>query len=68
MRELRKGTKVQDHQFPKPEVVYKLVYLECERQESRWERRLKGFTEVQEQLEQMFAKRYPTPHNMTQKS
>ena len=68
MRELRRGTKVRDHQFPKPEAVYKLVYLECERQEGKWGRKLKGFAEAQEQLEQMFAQRYPAPQNVTQKS
>ncbi len=68
MRELRRGTKVRDHQFPKPEAVYKLVYLECERQEGKWERRLKGFAEVQEQLNRLFAQRYPVPQNVTQNS
>ena len=27
LQELMRGTKVLDHQFPKPEAVYKLVYL-----------------------------------------
>ena len=62
------GTKVRDHQFPKPEAVYKLVYLEGEWHEVKWGRRLKGFAEAQEQLEQMFAQRYPAPQNVTQKS
>ena len=47
IRELRRGTKVRDHKFPKAEAVYKLLYLESERQEGRWaERKLKGFSEV----------------------
>ena len=33
IRELRRGTKVRDHKFPKEEAVYKLLYLESERQE-----------------------------------
>jgi putative transposase len=44
IREVRRGTKVRDHEFPKEEAIYKLLYLEAERQEGRWEeRRLKGF-------------------------
>ncbi len=47
IREVRRGTKVRDHKFPKEEAVYKLLYLESERQEGRWaERKLKGFSEV----------------------
>ena len=38
IRELRRGTKVRDHKFPKEEAVYKLLYLESERQEGRWAR------------------------------
>ena len=30
-REVRRGTKVRDHQFPKPKSVLKLIYLESER-------------------------------------
>jgi putative transposase len=45
IREIRRGTKVRDHKFPSEEAVYKLLYLESERQEGRWaERRLKGFS------------------------
>jgi len=36
IREVRRGTKVRDHKFPKPEAVYKPLYLESERQEGRW--------------------------------
>jgi len=68
MRELRRGTKVRDHQFPKPEAIYKLIYLESEQQGGKWERRLKGFAKAQEELERMFAKRYPVPQNLTQNS
>jgi putative transposase len=40
--------------------VYKLLYLESERQEGRWaERRLKGFSEAREVLEKMLQERYP---------
>ena len=56
---MRRGTKVRDHKFPKGEAVYKLLYLESERQEGRWaERRLKGFAEVREVLEKMLLERY----------
>ncbi len=59
IREIRRGTKVRDHKFPRPESVYKLLYVEGERQEGRWaERRLKGFVEVQEVLERMLLERY----------
>ena len=59
IRELRRGTKVRDHKFPKEEAVYKLLYLESERQEGRWaERKLKGFSEVKEVLEKMLQERY----------
>jgi hypothetical protein len=52
IREIRRGTKVRDHKFPSEEAVYKLLYLESERQEGRWaERRLKGFSEAREVLE-----------------
>jgi putative transposase len=54
IREIRRGTKVRDHKFPGEEAVYKLLYLESERQEGRWaERRLKGFSEARETLEKM---------------
>jgi putative transposase len=35
IREIRRGTKVRDHKFPHDEAVYKLLYLESERQEGR---------------------------------
>jgi hypothetical protein len=54
---------VRDPKFPKEEAVYKLLYLESERQEGRWaERRLKGFAEVQEVLEGMLRERYAPVH------
>ena len=59
MERFIRGTKVRDHRFPKEEAVYKLLYLESERQEGRWaERRLKGFAEVKEVLEKMLQERY----------
>ena len=59
IREIRRGTKVRDHKFPKEEAVYKLLYLESERQEGRWaERRPKGFAAVKEVLERMLQERY----------
>lgn len=68
IRELRRGTKVRDHKFPKEEAVYKLLYLESERQEGRWaERKLKGFSEVKEVLEKMLQERYaPRTQTLTQ--
>ncbi|MBT9258664.1 MAG: IS256 family transposase [Clostridiales bacterium] len=70
IREVRRGTKVRDHKFPKEEAVYKLLYLESERQEGRWaERRLKGFAEVKEVLEKMLLERYaPRTQTLTQNS
>ncbi len=68
IRELRRGTKVRDYKFPKPDAIYKLLYLECERQGIKWERRLKGFAEAQEELNRLFEERYPTPQNVTQNS
>ncbi|GGN06668.1 hypothetical protein GCM10007092_21960 [Thermus composti] len=70
IREARRGTKVRDHKFPRPEAVFKLLYLETERQEGRWgERRLKGFAEVQETLERMLQERYaPRTQTLTQNS
>jgi putative transposase len=59
IREIRRGTKVRDHKFPSEGAVYKLLYLESERQEGRWaERRLKGFSEAREALEKMLQERY----------
>ena len=64
-REIRRDTKVRDHQFPKPESVLKLIYSESERYDpkspfvARWERRrLRGFIDVQLGLEEMFIRRY----------
>lgn len=51
IREVRSSTKVRDHKFPTSEAVFKVLYLESERQEGKWTQRgLKGFTEVQETL------------------
>ena len=57
-REIRRGTKVRDHQFPKLESVLKLIYSESERYDpkspfvGRWEgRRLRGFADAGEALE-----------------
>lgn len=61
IRELRRGMKVRDHQFPNPEVLEKLVYLECERKE-KWAKSLRGLGEAQEEL------RYPQPQTTTQNS
>lgn len=78
IRELRRGTKVRDHKFPKEEAVYKLLYLESERQAAsrsehlaeRWaERKLKGFSEVKEVLEKMLQERYaPRTQTLTHNS
>lgn len=70
IREVRRGTKVRDHKFPRPESVFKLLYLEAERQEGRWsERRLKGFAEVREVLEKMLLERYaPQTQTLTHRS
>ena len=70
IREVRRGTKVRDHKFPKEEAVYKLLYLESERQEGRWaERKLKGFWEVKEVLEKMLQERYaPRTQTLTHNS
>lgn len=35
IREVRRGTKVREHKFPGEGAVYKLLYLESERQEGR---------------------------------
>ncbi len=74
IREIRRGTKVRvrpkaylAHKFPSEEAVYKLLYLESERQAAsrsehlagRWaERRLKGFSEARETPEKMLQERY----------
>jgi len=68
LRGPKRGAEVGDHGFPKPEAIYKLIYLESERQGGKWERRLKGFAKAQGELERMFAKRYPVPQNLTQNS
>jgi putative transposase len=70
IREIRRGTKVRDHKFPGEEAVYKLLYLESERQEGRWaERRLKGFSEARETLEKMLQERYaPRTQTLTHTS
>jgi putative transposase len=70
IREIRRGTKVRDHKFPSEEAVYKLLYLESERQEGRWaERRLKGFSEAREALEKMLQERYaPRTQTLTHTS
>lgn len=68
-REIRRGTKIRDHQFPKPESVLKLVYLESERYEGRWDKRkLKGFGEAEPALHAMFNERYPSTQTVTQDS
>jgi putative transposase len=58
------------HKFPSEEAVYKLLYLESERQEGRWaERRLKGFSEARETLEKMLQERYaPRTQTLTHTS
>ncbi len=66
-RELRRSTKVRDHKFPKPEAVYKLVYLESERREGRWNRKLPDFSEAAEAVEALFEVRYPVTQDLTQK-
>ena len=70
IREIRRGTKARDHKFPSEEAVYKLLYLESERQEGRWaERRLKGFSEARETLEKMLQERYaPRTQTLTHTS
>jgi putative transposase len=70
IREIRRGTKVRDHRFPSEGAVYKLLYLESERQEGRWaERRLKGFSEAREALEKMLQERYaPRTQTLTHTS
>ncbi|WP_404987329.1 transposase [Candidatus Hadarchaeum sp.] len=37
IHEVRRGTRVRDHQFPNPGAVEKLGYLKRERQEDKWE-------------------------------
>ncbi|WP_157205959.1 transposase [Calidithermus timidus] len=67
-RELRRSTKVRDHKFPKPQAIYKLVYLEAERREERWSRKLAGFDDVQEDIERLFNLRYPKTQTSTQRT
>ena len=74
-REIRRGTKVRDHQFPKPESVLKLIYLESERYDpkspfaGRWEhRRLRNFADAGEALGEMFERRYPLTQKLTHRS
>ena len=59
---------MRDHKFPKPESVYKLVYLESERREGRWNRKLPGFAEAAEDIEALFEARYPATQSLTQKT
>ena len=73
-REIRRGTKVRDHQFPKPKSVLKLIYLESERYNpkspfvGRWERRrLRHFADAGEALMEMFACRYSLTQKWTHK-
>ncbi len=70
IREIRRGTKVRDHKFPRPEAVFKLLYLEGEHLEGRWgEGRLKGFAEAREVLERMLQERYaPRTQTLTHNS
>jgi putative transposase len=78
IREIRRGTKVRDHKFPSEGAVYKLLYLESERQEGRWAERLlreanilrlKGFSEAREVLEKMLQERYaPRTQTLTHTS
>jgi len=70
IREIRRGTKLRDHKFPSEGAVYKLLYLECERQEGKWEeRKRRGFAEAKETLEQMLRERYfPCTQTLTHKS
>ena len=70
IREIRRGTRVRDHKFPSEGAVYKLLYLECERQEGKWEeRKRRGFAEAKETLEQMLWERYfPCTQTLTHKS
>ena len=67
-RELRRSTKVQVHKFPKPESVYKLAYLEAERREGRWDRKLPGFADIQEEIDALFNVRYLVTQTLTQKT
>jgi transposase-like protein len=69
IREIGRGTKVRDHKFPS-EGADKLLYLECERQEGKWEeRKRREFAEAKETLEQMLRERYfPCTQTLTHKS
>ena len=63
IREVRRGTKVRDHKFPKGEAVYKLLYLESERQEGRWaERRLRVLPRCRRCWKGCFGKVMPPPY------
>ena len=67
IKEVRRGTKVRDNQFPKPSAVEKLLYLQSEGfMETTGQRRLKGFGQIQEELERLFAERYPPTQTSTQ--
>lgn len=59
---------MRDHKFPKPESVYNFVYLEAERREGRWDRKLPGFADVQEEINALFNARYPVTQTLTQKT
>ncbi len=49
--------------------MLKLVYLESERYEGRWnKRKLKGFGEAEPALHAMFNERYPSTQTVTQDS
>ena len=59
---------MRDHRFPKEKAVYKLLYLEPERQEGGGQGRLKGFAEAQEVLEGMLRERNaPRTQTLTHK-
>lgn len=66
------GSKTRDHKFPNEAAVYKLLYLESERQEEKWEeRKLRSFAEAKakETLEQMLRERYfPSTQTAAHKS
>jgi transposase-like protein len=70
IRELKRGTKVRDHNFHSEAAVYMLLYLESERQETRWgERRLKGVGEARDMLQKMLAEQYgPLTQRLAQTS
>jgi transposase-like protein len=70
IREVRRGTKVRDHKFPSKAAVPQLLYLEPERQETRWaERKLKGFGEARQALKRKLLELYgPLTQGLTQNS